>query len=137
MCLVAHSPSALQCHCWLNVLSASSEATKELKAPLTALRNRLACYGPSPQGCSQAILCPAWICAWDCPPPGAFGFVDLYEVHMGPPFQTVQVPLNGIPFLQCANCAAQLGVIGKIAEGALSSTVHVTNRDVKWYPSQY
>lgn len=52
-------------------------------------------------------------------------------------FSLFQVPLDGIPFLQCANCAAQLGVIGKTAEGALSSTVHVPNRDVKWYPSQY
>ena len=29
------------------------------------------CSSPSPQGCSQSILHPACICAWDCPNSGA------------------------------------------------------------------
>jgi len=45
---------AVSAHCWA-VLSFSSTSTP--------------C--PSRQGCSHTILCPACICAWDCPNPGA------------------------------------------------------------------
>ncbi|KAK4830062.1 hypothetical protein QYF61_008400 [Mycteria americana] len=67
----------------------------------------------------------------------ALGLVDPHEVHMGPLLQLVQVPLDGIPSLRHANCATQLGVICKLAEGALDATVHVIGEDIKQYWSQY
>ena len=30
----------------------------------------------------------------------------------------MKVPLGGIPSLQCVECTTQLGVVGKLAEGA-------------------
>ena len=61
----------------------------------------------------------------------ALGLVELHEVHTGPPLQPVQVALDGIPSLQRVNCTTQLGVIGKLAEGALNPIVPVTNKDNK------
>jgi len=48
---------------------------------------------------------------------------------MDPPLKPVQLPLDGIPSVQLVNCTIQLGVFGKLAEGALNPTVHVTNKD--------
>ena len=59
----------------------------------------------------------------------ALGLVELHAVHAGPPLQPVQVPLNGIPSLQRVNHTTQLVVLGKLAEGALSPTVHVADKD--------
>ena len=67
----------------------------------------------------------------------AFSPVELCEVHMGPTLKPVQVPLDGIPSFQGVDGATQLDVIGKLAEGTLYSTVHVTNKDVKQHLSQY
>ncbi|GAB0196099.1 cAMP-dependent protein kinase inhibitor alpha [Grus japonensis] len=67
----------------------------------------------------------------------ALGLVELHEVHMGPLLQPVKVPLDGIPSLQQVNRSTQLEVVGKLAEGALDPTVHVSNRDVKQHRSQY
>ncbi|KAK4823520.1 hypothetical protein QYF61_003029 [Mycteria americana] len=67
----------------------------------------------------------------------ALGLVDLHEVCMGPPSKSVKVPLGGIPSLQRVNCTMQPGVVDKPAEGALSPTVHVTNKEVKQRWSQY
>jgi len=49
----------------------------------------------------------------------ALGLVEPHEVHTGPPLQLGQVALDGIPSSWCVNCATQLGVICKIAKGAL------------------
>ncbi|KAK4808830.1 hypothetical protein QYF61_001338 [Mycteria americana] len=65
----------------------------------------------------------------------ALGLVELHEVRTGPPLKPVKVPLDGMPSLQHVDHTTQLGVIGKLAEGAL--TVHVTNKDVKQHRSQY
>ena len=67
----------------------------------------------------------------------ALGLVELHEVHAGPPLQPVKVPLNGIPSLQRVNQTTQLGVVGKLAEGALSPTVHVADKDIKQHRPQY
>ncbi|KAK4827563.1 hypothetical protein QYF61_019187 [Mycteria americana] len=67
----------------------------------------------------------------------ALGFVELHEVHTGPPLKPVRVPLDGIPPLQHVDCTTQLGVVGKLAEGALNATVHVADKDVKQHRSQY
>jgi len=66
-----------------------------------------------------------------------FGLVELHGVHAGPPLQSVKVPLNGIPSLQRVNHTTQLGVIGRVAEGALSPTVYIANKDIKQHQSQY
>ncbi|KAK4831745.1 hypothetical protein QYF61_018943 [Mycteria americana] len=54
----------------------------------------------------------------------ALGLVESHEVHAGPILQLVQVPLDGIPSLRCVNCTTQLGVICKLAEGALDLAVN-------------
>ncbi|KAK4811170.1 hypothetical protein QYF61_019801 [Mycteria americana] len=61
----------------------------------------------------------------------ALGFVELQEVPMGPLLKPVQVPLDGIPSLKRITCTTQLGVICKLAEGALSPTVYVVDEDIK------
>ncbi|KAK4823457.1 hypothetical protein QYF61_002293 [Mycteria americana] len=63
--------------------------------------------------------------------------LGLCEVHTGPPLKPVKVPLDGIPSHQCVNRTTQLGVVGRLAEGALDPTVHVTDKDVKQHWSQY
>ena len=50
----------------------------------------------------------------------ALGLVEPHEVCIGPPLKPVQVPLDGIPSLQCVNRTTQLGVISKRAESALN-----------------
>ncbi len=50
---------------------------------------------------------------------------------MGPLFEPVQVPLDGIPHFHCVNCTTQLGVINKLVEGKLDSTIYVIDRDVE------
>ena len=60
----------------------------------------------------------------------ALGLVQLHEVRTGPPLKAVQVPLGGIPCLQPVDHTTQLGVVGRLAEGAPSPTVHVASKDV-------
>jgi len=67
----------------------------------------------------------------------ALALVELHEVHTGAPLQPVKVPLNGIPSLQCVNHTTQLGAVGKIAEDALSPTVHVADKDIKQHRPQH
>jgi len=61
----------------------------------------------------------------------ALGLVELHAVHAGPPLLPVKILLNGIPSLQRVNHTTQLGVVDKLAEGALSPTVHVTDKDTE------
>ncbi|KAK4831083.1 hypothetical protein QYF61_015281 [Mycteria americana] len=61
----------------------------------------------------------------------ALGLVEPHEVHISPLLELVQVPLDGILSLRCVNCTTQLGVICKLAEGALKPTVYVTDEDIK------
>jgi len=67
----------------------------------------------------------------------ALGLVELHEVYMGPPFKPVKVPLDSIPSLQSVDRTTQLGVIGKLAEGALNPDIHVADKDVEHCQSQY
>ncbi|RMC13870.1 hypothetical protein DUI87_08953 [Hirundo rustica rustica] len=64
--------------------------------------------------------------------------LELHRVHMGTPLKPVQVPLCGMPFMQCVSCATQLGVVSRLAEGAPDPTVRVTNKDAKqhWCQAQ-
>jgi len=48
---------------------------------------------------------------------------------MGPILQPVQVPLDGFLSSYCINCTAQLGVICKLAQGALDAIIYVTEED--------
>jgi len=45
--------------------------------------------------------------------------------------QPVQVPLGSFPSFQRIDCTAQLGVICKLAEGALNAIVYVIDKDVE------
>ncbi|KAK4818789.1 hypothetical protein QYF61_019135 [Mycteria americana] len=56
----------------------------------------------------------------------ALGLAELHEVHMDILLKPVKVP-----FLRCINCITQLGVIRKLAEGALNLTIYVIREDVK------
>jgi len=67
----------------------------------------------------------------------ALGLVELLEVCMGPLLKSVKIPLDGISSLQCVSCTTQLGVIGRLAEGALNLPVQVANKDVKQRWTQY
>jgi len=49
----------------------------------------------------------------------ALGLVEPHEVHTRPVLQLVQVPLNGVLSFWCVNCTTQIGVICKLAKGAL------------------
>lgn len=60
------------------------------------------------------------------------GFAEVHEVHTGSPLNLVQVPA-----LQHLSHTTQLGVIHRLAEGALSATVHVIKIDVKQHWSKY
>jgi len=62
----------------------------------------------------------------------ALGLVELDEVHT--PLQPVKVPVDGIPSLQRVDHLTQLGVIGKLGEGALNPAI--SDRDVKQRWSQ-
>lgn len=50
----------------------------------------------------------------------ALGLVELHEVHTGSRLKAVRVLLGDIPSLQHADNIAQLGIISKLAEGALT-----------------
>ena len=44
-------------------------------------------------------------------------------------FESVQVPLDVFPSFFCMNCTTQIGVISKLAEGAINPTVYITDKD--------
>ncbi|PKU40563.1 testosterone 17-beta-dehydrogenase 3-like [Limosa lapponica baueri] len=67
----------------------------------------------------------------------AHGLVEPHEVHTGPLLKPVQIPLDGILSLRHVNCTTQIGVICKLAEGALDPTVYVIDEDIEQYWSQY
>jgi len=52
----------------------------------------------------------------------ALGLAEPHEVHTGALLKLVQVPLDGILSFWCISCTTQLGVICKLAEGALDLT---------------
>ncbi|KAK4811900.1 LOW QUALITY PROTEIN: hypothetical protein QYF61_014933 [Mycteria americana] len=62
---------------------------------------------------------------------------EPHEVHTGPLLQLVQVPLDDIPSFWCVNCTTQLGVICKLAEGALDLAVNVIDENMEQHWSQY
>ena len=53
----------------------------------------------------------------------ALGLVEPHAAGMVPPLQVIQVPLDAIPSLRRVDCSTQLGVTGKLAEGALDPAV--------------
>ncbi|KAK4831353.1 hypothetical protein QYF61_017484 [Mycteria americana] len=61
----------------------------------------------------------------------AVSLVEPQEVHMDPLLELVQVPVNGTLSLRHVNCTTQLGVVCKLAEGALDPTVYVIDEDIK------
>jgi len=67
----------------------------------------------------------------------ALGRVEPHEVLADPLLKLIQVPLDDIPSLRHVNHTTQLGVVCKLAEGALDLTVYVIDEDIKQYWSQY
>ena len=67
----------------------------------------------------------------------ALGFAEPHEVLLGPLLKPVQVPLDGIPSLRCVDHTSQLGIISKLAEGALDLTANVSYEDIKEDIKQY
>ena len=63
--------------------------------------------------------------------------LNFMRFRQDAPLELVNVPVDGIPSLQRVDCTTQHGVVGKLAEGALSPTVRVPNKDVKQQQSQY
>ncbi|KAK4816603.1 hypothetical protein QYF61_018651 [Mycteria americana] len=61
----------------------------------------------------------------------ACGLVQLCDVHRGSLLKHVKVPLDGTPSLKPINCTTHLGVIHKLAEGALNPTVFVIDEEIK------
>jgi len=55
---------------------------------------------------------------------------------MGPLLQPAQVPLDGFLSFQHTNRTAQLGLIHKLAEGALDAIIYVIDEDVEEHQSQ-
>ena len=58
----------------------------------------------------------------------ALGLVEFHEVCMDLPLEPAKVPLDGIPSLQRVDCTTQLGVVSKLAEGALNPTVRIIDK---------
>ena len=63
--------------------------------------------------------------------------VELHEVCTGPTLKPVKVPLDGIPSLQNVDGTTQLGVVRRLAEGALNPTLQVAEKGVKQLWDQY
>ncbi|KAK4831064.1 hypothetical protein QYF61_015121 [Mycteria americana] len=61
----------------------------------------------------------------------SLGLVKPHTIDLGPSIQPVQVPLQSLPPLQQINTPAQLGVICKLAEGALDPFIQVIDKDIK------
>jgi len=66
-------------------------------------------------------VAPAW--AQDL----VLGVFEPLEVHTGPLLELVQVPVDGILSLRCVDCSTQLGIICKLAEGALNPAMSLMN----------
>jgi len=48
---------------------------------------------------------------------------------MGPLLQPAQVPPDSLPFLQWIDCTTQLGVVCRLAEGALNAIIYVIDKE--------
>ena len=66
----------------------------------------------------------------------ALGFLESQEVHLSPLLEPVWVSLNVVLSLGCVDCSTELGVIHKLTESALDSTINVIE-DIKEHWSQY
>ncbi|KAJ7425446.1 Geranylgeranyl transferase type-1 subunit beta [Willisornis vidua] len=69
-------------------------------------------------------------------PVEAGGMSGHEEETPGLPLKPVKVPLDCILSLQHVDSTTHIGVIGKLADGALSPTVRVSHKDVKQHQSQ-
>ena len=61
----------------------------------------------------------------------ALGFVKLYKVLLGLLLEPIRISLNGVLFLRHVDHTPQLGVICKLAEGALNPLINVIDEDIK------
>jgi len=89
--------------------------------------------GPSQEGALHPITPqPVWIlgAALTQMQDLALGFAEPHEVQTGPTVQLVQVPLDAIPSFWHVSCTTQLGIICRLAEGALNLPVYVIDEDI-------
>jgi len=61
----------------------------------------------------------------------ALGIVEPHQVPAVSLFEPVQVPMDSVLSFRRVNCITQLGVISKLAEGSLNSTVYISANDVE------
>jgi len=61
----------------------------------------------------------------------AFDFVEPHTIGPSPSIQSVQIPLQTFPTLQQINTPAQLGVICRLTEGALTAVIQVIDKDIE------
>ncbi|KAK4807037.1 hypothetical protein QYF61_018378 [Mycteria americana] len=61
----------------------------------------------------------------------ALGLVKPHTIDLSPSIQPVQVPLQSLPPLKQINTPTQLGVICKLAEGALDPFIQIIDKDIK------
>ncbi|KAK4830147.1 hypothetical protein QYF61_008635 [Mycteria americana] len=125
---------AASAHCWVMLSFSSTNIPKSFSSGLLSIHSPPSFGLPRPR--CRTFVFVLWIAPTQVQDL-ALGLAELHEVHTGPPLKPVTVTLDGIPSLQCVDHTTQLGVIGKLAEGALKPTVHVANKDVKQCWSQY
>jgi len=65
----------------------------------------------------------------------ALVLIEPHELHTGPFLKLVQVPLDGIPSFWCVNRTTQLGVICKLADGALELSKSLMKMLNSTYPN--
>jgi len=58
-------------------------------------------------------------------------FAESQEILLRPLLKPVWISVDGIPSLGYVDCTTQLGVIHRLAEGALNLTVDDSDEDVK------
>jgi len=102
-------------HCRVMLSFSSTGTSKSFSSGLRSIHSLPSLLGIAPTQVQDLALC----------------LVELREVRTGPLLVPVQVPLDGTPSLQCVDHTTQLGVVGKLAEGALNPTVHVVSKDGK------
>ncbi|KAK4832178.1 hypothetical protein QYF61_020958 [Mycteria americana] len=64
----------------------------------------------------------------------ALSLVEPHTTGLSPSIQPVQVPLQSLPTLKQINTPAQLGIVCKLAEGALDALIQVIDKDKQNWP---
>jgi len=106
--------------CWL---MSSLSSAKTLKSFLAGLL-------------SSMHVCMVCMHTWDCPSPSSTPCSWLCWTSSGLHRPTLSVSPSGTPSFYSISCTTQLGIIHKLAEGALDPIIYVTDQDVEEHWSQ-